>query len=48
MSGKASEHPRSDFLTVVKGEHNIGKAFTFKHTMRTALTFSPPANGFQC
>jgi hypothetical protein len=47
--GDSRENSRTDLVTVVKSEYEVGPVLPFQDAMRaTALTFDGPANPFQC
>ena len=39
----ASQHPGTNFFTIVKGKHIVGKSGAAKRSVRTRLTFDFPA-----
>ena len=44
MIGNSGDHPRADFLAVVKRENKVRPAFARQSTVRPGLPFELPPN----
>jgi hypothetical protein len=47
VPGDSGEHPRTQFVAVVKREDVVGPTWTSKHPMRPSLTSDTPADAQQ-
>ena len=47
MASDPREHPRADFLTVMKRKYIVGPSYAFQDLMRTALSLNPPTDAKQ-